>query len=122
MKDKIIKEIDELNVQIDAKRKILNEIFKIENEQVEIRINLAVMGNGDFSPNELIYAATATCNCGAGMAYPDKISIQGSWYCSKILRGLAEKGSTHSPSLPFALYEVKSEEQPSAKGKTTRNV
>lgn len=90
---------------------------------------------------ELIYAAFSRCPCGAGMAYPKNGDYPahanrgdagpfnwpfgGWWDCSAILLGEAvEKGQPgsveHTAVLPFAFYEIKSENQPSAKGATTR--
>jgi hypothetical protein len=77
----------------------------------------------------LVYAATSRCPCGAGLAYDrDGESgkpIQGYWDCSAILLDEAipsgQSGALqHTGRLPFAFYEIKSEEQPSAEGTTTR--
>jgi hypothetical protein len=74
-------------------------------------------------PEDLVYAATSRCPCGAGLAYvPDGETV---WDCSAILLGEAipsgQPGSVqHTGQLPFAFYEVKSEQQPSAQGATTR--
>ena len=75
----------------------------------------------------LVYAAHARCDCGAGLAY-DPANCEGEkrcWDCSDILLAKAiVKGlpgwKTHTAPLPFAFYEVKSENQPSAYGATTR--
>ena len=84
---------------------------------------------------KLLYAATARCPCGAGLAYPpdgpgDETSphrwpFNGYWDCSAIWLGEAiesgQPGSVeHTDKLPFAFYEIKSENQPSANGATTR--
>lgn len=82
---------------------------------------------------DLRYAATARCQCGAGLAYAPKdpgdprLPFKGpsAWDCSDILTGRAvEKGQPgsvqHSDIYPFAFYEIKSEDQPSAEGRTTR--
>ncbi len=81
---------------------------------------------------ELIYAATARCSCGAGLAYApadtgDGTPFKGpsSWDCSDILTGRAvpsgqEGAKVHDEPAPFAFYEIKSEGQPSAQGRTTR--
>lgn len=70
---------------------------------------------------ELIYAAYSRCPCGAGLAY---VSSPGRdeqyWDCSKIWLGTADITVTHTGKLPFIFYEVLSENQPSAKGSTTR--
>lgn len=83
----------------------------------------------------LVYAASARCPCGAGLAYDPAGEVGGdddsphhrpnAWDCSAILLGTAipkgEPGSVqHTGLLPFAFYEIKSENQPSARGATTR--
>ena len=85
-----------------------------------------------FTDDELIYAATSRCKCGAGLAYaPDDenpdLPYRGpsAWDCSDILtrRAIpvgAEGHVQHSDVYPFAFYEIKDERQPSAKGATTR--
>jgi len=77
------------------------------------------------SARKMTYAATARCPCGAGLAYDD--TCVGSpfrgpsyWDCSEILLGTADKTVQHTAKLPFVFYEIKSENQPSAKGATTR--
>ena len=50
---------------------------------------------------------------------------KGSWYCSGILLGRAkpvdDKGKpAHDEPLPFIFWKVKGEQQPSARGATTR--
>lgn len=72
----------------------------------------------------LIFAAFSRCDCGAGLAY-DPVGASGDifkgyWECSKILLGTASTEVKHSPQLPFMFYEIKSENQPSAGGYTTR--
>lgn len=74
----------------------------------------------------LVYAATKRCPCGAGLAYKSGANpFDGAWDCSAILLGEAipqgEPGSvTHTARLPFVFYKIKSENQPSARGATTR--
>lgn len=78
------------------------------------------------SADRLVFAATARCPCGAGLAYaPGASATYGAWDCSAILMGEAipsgQPGSvTHTDRLPFTFYEVKEERQPSANGATTR--
>lgn len=82
--------------------------------------------------DELLYAATARCCCGAGLAYAPTDKGTGpfkgpsQWDCSDILTGRAipsgQPGSVkHDEPAPFAFYEIKSENQPSANGATTRS-
>jgi hypothetical protein len=81
-----------------------------------------------FTDDELIYAATARCPCGAGMAYWRGCGPYGKdacWDCSAILKGEAipfgQPGAVkHEDRLPFVFWNVKSEQQPSADGMTTR--
>jgi hypothetical protein len=90
-----------------------------------------------YSDEELIYSAGARCDCGAGLAYPKKVKENDKshepfvyasyWDCSDILTGRAipkgEKGSVkHSDRFPFSFYSIKSENQPSAYGATTRQL
>lgn len=80
---------------------------------------------GTLKDDELIYAAYTRCPCGAGMAYPKGIGGHGFWDCSAILKGTAipsgQPGSVkHEARLPFVFWSVKSEQQPSVNGATTR--
>lgn len=75
---------------------------------------------------ELIYSAYSRCPCGAGLAYEKNADpFGGCWDCSAILLGEAipsvQEGSVqHTARLPFVYYAIKSEQQPSANGATTR--
>jgi hypothetical protein len=74
----------------------------------------------------LVYAAHNRCPCGAGLAYEKPADpFKGAWDCSAILLGEAipsgEAGAVqHTALLPFVFYEIKSENQPSAGGASTR--
>ena len=82
--------------------------------------------------DRLVFAAYSRCPCGAGLAYdpaaeePDSVFHGPSaWDCSAIILGTAvasgQPGAVqHTGKLPFAFYEIKSENQPSARGLTTR--
>jgi len=86
------------------------------------------MHSGKLTPADLVYAAHSRCPCGAGLAHvlnPVQGTEEWAWDCSAILTGTAiptgEQGTVqHTARLPFAFYEVKSENQPSAGGATTR--
>lgn len=107
----------------DAEKEI-NRRHAKNAENVEARI--AAIKKGDFSQrfndSELVYAATARCQCGARFAYPSETSMHGAWMCSSILKGedKALPPTVHDNDLPFAFYSIKSESQPSAYGATTR--
>jgi hypothetical protein len=91
----------------------------------------------------LVFAAYTRCQCGAGVAYDPTGEVHspqvnpgpppcigGSWECSDILLyyggALSDEekarsiAATHDSAFPFAFYEIKSEDQPSANGATTR--
>lgn len=90
--------------------------------------------------DRLVYAATARCPCGHGMAYDptgevasDKsgpFRLPDAWECAGILLHKAGeldpaelermKPIQHEGALPFACYDIKCEDQPSANGATTR--
>ena len=81
--------------------------------------------NETMNEDQITYSASARCPCGAGLAYHDDISPNGSWDCSAILLGTAvpsgQPGALqHTAPLPFMFYEIKSEYQPSVYGATTR--
>ena len=75
-----------------------------------------------FTDDELRYAAVDLCPCGHGMAYPKGCGIHHYWDCSAILKGIADPNVEHAARLPFVFYSLKSEDQPSANGRTTRGV
>lgn len=87
-----------------------------------------VVRKGDLmslTENDLVYAAFARCPCGAGLAHIKNCGPQGNWDCSDILLGRAipsgQPGAKqHTAQLPFVFYEIKSENQPSVNGATTR--
>ena len=87
------------------------ERYRAKAETTDQRIEKALRGNGDFQPLELHYAGTMRCVCGHGMAYPEGIGGMGAWYCSAILKGVADRNVEHSPSHPFAFWSIKSEDQ-----------
>lgn len=82
-----------------------------------------------YHDEDLRYSATARCPCGAGLAYPiDLFDPRGAWDCADILTGRAvPKGlpgaKTHTARLPFAFYDIRSEDQsvdPARNTQTTR--
>jgi hypothetical protein len=51
------------------------------------------MAGETFTDRELLYAATARCRCGAGLAYPldhDRAFKLRAWVCSAVLKGEVE--------------------------------
>lgn len=80
-----------------------------------------------FKQSQLLYVAYARCKgCGAGLAYHEGIGMHGQWDCSRVLTGRADpderdtEGSLMHHTYPFVSYEINSENQPSARGATTR--
>lgn len=114
--------------ELDKKKKPLEEelrqIYLNEEKDVEARLNACEQNKGKFGLDELRFAAYTRCSCGAGMCYPKDIGMHGAWYCSDILLGRAipsgQEGAKMHDKLPFMFYEIKSEDQPSANGATTR--
>lgn len=95
---------------------------RIERWAAAEKVARAKADAGELTDAELVYAATSRCLCGAGMAYPKGIGGRGYWDCSDILTGRASTLVKHEARLPFMFYEIKSENQPSANGATTRRV
>lgn len=98
-----------------------NQEFLDKSEVVAQRVRT---GHPAFSPSELVYAARVRCGkCHAGMAYPKDSGMHGAWVCSAVLlsgdRGI-KCSVAHDRARPFSMYEITSENQPSARGATTR--
>ena len=93
----------------------LDEALK-QSKTVKARIE-----QGDtFMAHELLFSAYSRCECGAGLAYPKNImDPMHYWQCADVLMGELEFSDKHS-LLPFTMFEVLSESQPSAEGATTR--
>lgn len=126
-KEQLQQDIKDLEAQIEPKRKRLNEIYVQEHEEVKSKIGRVVTGKDCFKVDELVFAATNRCVCGAGLAYPKKTGPWGEWDCSAVLLGQVadpleklENGKFKHATYPFSFYEIKSENQPSANGATTR--
>lgn len=82
--------------------------------------------NRIWKPDELLFSARARCRCGSGLAYPIAFEFKkhrSEWICAAVLLGeiadIPEEHGKHD-AYPFSLYEIKSEDQPSAAGATTR--
>lgn len=102
---------------LDAKAKELREqAAKLRHEELL----------GRPIADRLTYAAFVRCPCGHGMAYDPAAVGEGvfkgpsQWECAGVLLGTGDRKVSHQPPLPFAFYEIKSENQPSANGATTR--
>jgi hypothetical protein len=69
----------------------------------------------------LVYAATARCQCGAGLAFDPRGPSGkplGYWACSRVLLGDAPDG--HCDPVPFAGPTIMAENAAGALGQTTR--
>lgn len=104
-------------------------------QQLREQARIERMEEGRKRPlaERLRYAAYARCKCGAGLAYdPFQADNTDSpfrgptdWECSAVLLRRnnpvdSPPPGPHEPPLPFVFYEIKSEDQPSARGATTR--
>lgn len=79
-----------------------------------------------YKANELTFSAGARCRCGSGLAYPNPFDRQKDahqWSCAAVLMGeipdVPEEHGKHD-AYPWALYDIKSDCQPSADNRTTR--
>lgn len=120
-------ETGDLSTLRDKIGKIINDRYRVQADLAEARIGGVLLGKKElaFNDSELRYAAFLRCECGAGMAYPKDSPARGSWHCSEILKLTAlpanhPDSKTHTGAMPFAFWEVKSEDQASAGGATTR--
>ncbi|MPM08715.1 hypothetical protein SDC9_55029 [bioreactor metagenome] len=113
------------NAEIDKINEELRPLEFEHEEEIEQKIKRCHRGLDKFTPEELVFAATTRCHCGAGLAYVKNCSPRSSWHCSEILLGTAihaglDSAKEHDGELPFIMYNIKSERQPSANGMTTR--
>jgi hypothetical protein len=97
-----------------------NQLYVAEHESAKQSAD-----EGTCRDEDLVYASHARCLCGAGFAYPVGIGAHGFWDCSDIMTGRAPVKGTpdsrvHSDRKPFVFWDIKSENQPSADGATTR--
>ncbi len=129
--DKTIEELKQqlercetLEEKINCEHALKNALFDAFTQgRVEVRPKIEFKEPKEiYTDDELRYAAYARCDCGAGLAYPKGLSFHdcSAWDCSDILTGRAQPGTKHSDKYPFAFYEIRSEDQPSVKGATTR--
>lgn len=115
------KQIADLESQLKPLKEQLTNIYEQTADEIDEKIKRCHLLKDKFLPEELLFAAYVRCPCGAGMAYPKGIGVRnGRWNCSAILLGEADVKTEHEAALPFAFYEIKSENQPSANGATTR--
>jgi len=102
-----------------AAEKIINDYCRQEAQAFDAKWTKFQNGELVFSDDELCYAAYSRCRkCGEGLAYPKDCTSHHQWTCSRVLKGEAKDGDHDAFS--FVFYEVKSEDQPSAQGATTR--
>jgi len=104
--------------QKDAAQSIITRYGAEKQKRFDERMKT----NPIFTDEELIYSADTLCPCGHGIAYPAGCSPWHYWDCSAILKGIADKNVQHTARLDFTCYEIKCEQQPSARGLTTRGV
>lgn len=102
----------------DEAEKVIAAFGKQNRDAFDERLN----SGRPFTDDELIYSARDLCPCGHGIAYPKGCAPNHYWDCSAVLKGIADQGVKHTGRLPFTFYEIKSENQPSAYGETTRGV
>lgn len=102
-------ELREIQKAGEAAGKEIGRRYQIEADEIEYRVETFK----PFKREELRFARDAKCPCGEKLAYPKKIGLRGSWYCSALLMEPGKTGPKHTEPLPFAFYEIKSEEQTS---------
>lgn len=111
-------EYKEAVAQQNQAESVINTYHKQRASVFEDRWKRHQKGEEFFSDEELTYASTSRCHCGAGLAYPKNCGGFHQWSCSDCLTGRTRTGQ--HDAYPFAFYEIKSEIQPSANGYTTR--
>jgi hypothetical protein len=116
---------DQYNAAVKAKdiaQKIISEFHKEARDRFNSRWEEFEVKKKPFWDDDLVYASTQLCPCGHGLAYPKECGPQHHWDCSGYLKGIHNKSIIHTTGLSFAFYSIGSENQPSARGVTTRGV
>ena len=109
-------------------QELFDQAKTLEERVVELRAQASKLRIEELQAqpieDRLVYAASARCACGAGLAYdPAGESgrpASGYFDCSAILLDHADQAVKHEARLPFVFYEIRTERQPSAHGATTR--
>ena len=98
---------------------VIDTYFKEKDEQFKARWKEFDEHRQPFTDDELRYSAYDRCKkCNAGLAYPIDCGGHHQWTCSNVLKDIGtDKG--HDAFL-FIMYSIKSEDQPSCNGNTTR--
>jgi len=110
----------EYDEAVKAKESAQNTINAYHDEQ-RAAFDKRIKENPVFTPDELVYSAAARCNgCGAGLAYPKDCGPGHYWDCADVLTGKIKNPGKEHQQFPFMYYSIKSENQPSANGQTTR--
>lgn len=110
-------EYEAASKQRDAAEATMNAYHAQEQNVFNQRMN----DNPIFTPEELVYSAFARCKgCNAGLAYPKGCGPRHYWDCADVLTGKIQNPGKEHVQFPFMFYDIKSEEQPSANGATTR--
>lgn len=105
----------------DEAQEVINTYFKQKRECFDERYKRFEARKEFFAEEELLYAARTRCPCGHGLAYPKNCANpHHHWECSAMLKGVQDNTIMHSERYPFSMYSIKSEDQPSAEGQTTR--
>ena len=104
--------------QKELAKKTIEAYHRQKAEEFEGRWERWKQGEA-FTDVDLIYSARARCNCGAGLAYPKDCNIRHQWTCGDVLTHRVSTNKGHDV-FPFMAYDIKSEQQPSAQGATTR--
>ena len=119
-KHELLQQIRSIEESLNPLRRELEYIIEKETTNIVRRIDGCYGLTDKFELSDLVFAAFSKCKCGHGLAYPTNLGIHGGWHCSAILLGNASFTDSHVSAMPFSMYEVKSEDQPSANGHTTR--
>lgn len=107
--------------QLEEANQIISKYHEQSTLSFKEKWNKFCLGEVFFKDDELIYSAYSRCKkCGAGLAYPKDCDTHHEWTCSEVLKGTEAYACHRHDAYPFIMYEIKSENQPSANGATTR--
>lgn len=93
-------EIRKLEKAIEPLYQEKERIFHEKQKLIQDRLDACLKGKYSFTREELRFAKTEECTCGAKLAYPIGIGMYGAWYCSDVLMD-RNADQEHIDPIPF---------------------
>lgn len=101
-----------------AKRKEIDDATAEYSKKKAVEFKAKIDSGHIWKAEDLRFAKSSRCPCGAGLAYPKECGAHHYWDCSNILMGIADATVKHCAKYPFVFYDIKSEDEGMSPGTT----